>query len=151
MAKFKFQYRYLICFAALLANISQTLVTRNMVYTLPAMINRSRVHPPVVVGSKVSAESNLTTCESIDTSQHTSHISIEDGPYDWNQQQQALILGIIGIGLLIGAVIAMKFYEYALAGPVMVVSLCTAGAMNILLPWVASFLEDGGAWGCKFL
>ncbi len=153
------RFRFFVLFIISLVNISVPLSTRNMIYAIQPMINHSALEVHYETdddfgygsGSN-SSRRNLTAVKPREDTCHGNkssagdkqdgsgarHDNMRDGPYLFDDRRQALILSVLAVGQLFGTLFSLLIYDFCYMGPILSISVCWCGLLNLFLPGIAA-------------
>ncbi len=148
------KYRYFILLLFFFHNMCLQLVFRNLVFTLPGMINHTfieeksrRVQEQQQPQHEVSHLIRDSCIRNL-----SGHIpeAVADGPYKWDASRQTLLLGVPSFGLVIGTLAALVVYDYCFLRPIISTTLIWSGMLNILAPEIARSGRSSGLMIARF-
>ncbi len=138
MAFWTNRFRFFLLLIFFWYNMCLQLIYRNLVFTLPAMIDhdffeRTSGAAVVNVANNTCAPPDREVAE-----------DIQSGPYRWDDYTQSLFLSLEAVGILIGTMSAIFLYNYCFMRPVVTICLIWGGLLNIFAPEIVG---GGGAYG----
>ena len=126
-AMFHNRFRFFILLIIFLVNVCQMLVQQNMIFAVKVMI-KSR---PKEDHSSVEEDCDVKDGHDVKFDPYA--------PFDWSQREEARLLSIVAIGMILGTICATQIFNYVYLRMVLSMSMIMSGLLSISTPTVAVY------------
>ncbi len=142
------KYRYFMLVLSFFHEMCLQMISRNLVFALPGMINHTYVAQKA---SSEDKEASQGSCAPNGTDAHSPGLTaVPDGPFPWDSDRQTLLLGIPSFGMVVGTLTALIVYDYCFLRPIISTTLIWGGLLNILAPEITKVGRSDGLIIARF-